>query len=275
MQVKCNKHAARRRIANKLGAVKHENFKTCAQSGFCKRNRDLADSIQLDPHWKAPYEIDASTIKFKSGVLTAAVIKTIQPSNDKVKLPLKLTFLQSGSVRVTLDEEKRQKKDIDLRHGSNIRKERYNEAEKWAIVGGLEVSTRASTDADTAQGTTKIIYGPNSNFEAIVTHSPLGVEFKRDGVTHVRLNERGLLNMEHWRPKIDKPAPEPSQEGEEPKVDPSAEDESTWWDETFGGNTDTKPRGPESVGLDISFPGYDHVYGIPEHTGPLSLRQTR
>ncbi|MBE7182765.1 MAG: glycoside hydrolase family 31 protein, partial [Terriglobus roseus] len=47
------------------------------------------------------------------------------------------------------------------------------------------------------------------------------------------------------------------------------------WDESFGGNTDTKPRGPESIGLDITFPGYEHVYGIPEHAGPLSLKETR
>lgn len=32
--------------------------------------------------------------------------------------------------------------------------------------------------------------------------------------------------------------------------------------------------GPESVGLDVSFPGAAHVYGIPEHASPLSLKET-
>nr|GFD59867.1 probable glucan 1,3-alpha-glucosidase [Tanacetum cinerariifolium] len=55
----------------------------------------------------------------------------------------------------------------------------------------------------------------------------------------------------------------------------AGEDEGTWWDESFGGNTDTKPRGPEAVALDISFPGYEHVYGLAEHTSPLNLKETR
>ena len=32
--------------------------------------------------------------------------------------------------------------------------------------------------------------------------------------------------------------------------------------------------GPSSVGMDISFPGVQHVYGIPEHADSLALRNT-
>jgi len=32
--------------------------------------------------------------------------------------------------------------------------------------------------------------------------------------------------------------------------------------------------GPSSVGLDFSFPGYEFVYGIPEHADNLALRTT-
>ncbi|MBE3109168.1 MAG: glycoside hydrolase family 31 protein, partial [Acidobacteria bacterium] len=117
-------------------------------------------------------------------------------------------------------------------------------------------------------------YGPESSFQAHIKFSPFSVDFQRDGVSQVRFNERGWLNMEHWRPKVEKKDEEGV--GEEGAVEaPVGEDESTWWDESFGGNTDSKPRGPESVALDISFPGYEHVFGIPEHTGPLSLRETR
>lgn len=44
--------------------------------------------------------------------------------------------------------------------------------------------------------------------------------------------------------------------------------------ESFNGHTDTRPRGPRSVGLDFSFPFAQHVYGLPEHTSPLSLPTT-
>lgn len=259
-------------------SVKKENFKTCNQSGFCKRNREYADSAASVSSWISPYTLDSASIKFNNGQLTGTVIKSLTNSDETIRLPLTISFLESGTARITLDEERRQKGDIELRHGSKARKERYSEAEKWTIVGGTELSSGAAISKDSQAGTTKVVYGPSSKFEAIIKHSPLGLEFKRDGESHITINDRGLLNMEHWRPKIDKPTKEQKEGEEATEAEDSQqvqEDESTWWEESFGGNTDTKPRGPESVALDVSFPGYDHVFGVAEHTGPLSLRQTR
>jgi alpha 1,3-glucosidase len=118
-------------------------------------------------------------------------------------------------------------------------------------------------------GYTKVVYGKGGNHQAIIRHSPFSIDFQRDGETQVKFNERGFMNMEHWRAKVEKPVEE-QKEGEEEtkeedkKKEEQGEDESTWWEETFGGNTDSKPRGPEAVALDISFPGYEHVFGIPE-----------
>lgn len=212
--------------------------------------------------------LESSSIKLSNGVLTGTIIKTAE-TNEQVRLPLTVTFLESGTARVTIDEEKRQKGEIELRHGSKAKKERYNEAEKWAIVGGTSVSSGAATKPSES-GETRIAYGPGSNFEAVIKHKPFAMDFKRDQETQVSFNGKGLMNVEHWRPKVDRPAPA---EGEEKKD--SEPDESTWWDESFGGNTDSKPRGPEAVALDIAFPGYEHVYGIAEHAGPLSLKETR
>ncbi|KAI2695470.1 CAZyme family GH31 [Penicillium roqueforti] len=244
-------------------AVKHKDFKTCDQSGFCKRNRAYADDASSQgTSWSSPYELDPATIHFKDGMLTGVILKTTT-ANEKVRLPLTVSFLESGAARIVVDEEKRMKGDIEMRHGSQANKKRYNEAEKWAIVGGLEVSKSATLNAQSETGFTNVLYGPDDKFQAIVRHAPFGVEFQRDGQTHVQLNHQGFLNMEHWRPKVD------AEDGE------SGEDESTWWEETFGGNTDSKPRGPESIALDITFPGYSHVFGIPEHADSLSLKETR
>lgn len=191
--------------------------------------------------------------------MEGSIIKTTS-NNEKVRLPLTVSFLESGAARVVVDEEKRLKGDIEMRHGSQARKERYNDAEKWVLVGGLDRSKSASLNADTESGLTKILYGPGEKYQAVIHHSPFNVEFQRDGETHVQFNHKGYFNMEEWRPKVD---------GD------TNEDQSNWWEETFGGNTDSKPRGPESVGLDISFPGYGHVYGIPEHADSMSLRETR
>tara|TARA_B100000795_G_C22755500_1_gene421307 strand:+ start:374 stop:1438 length:1065 start_codon:yes stop_codon:yes gene_type:complete len=46
------------------------------------------------------------------------------------------------------------------------------------------------------------------------------------------------------------------------------------WEESFGGHTDTKPHGPQSVGIDITFNNIKSVYGIPEHATKFSLKST-
>ncbi|KAL8686931.1 MAG: hypothetical protein Q9224_005298, partial [Gallowayella concinna] len=250
-------------------AVKHENFKTCEQSGFCTRNRAYADKATASgSSWTSPYKLDSKTISVKNGQLTGVVIKTLEGDLEPVRLPLTISFLKTGVARVTLDEEKRQKGDIELRHGSPARKERYNEVQDWVIVGGMTVDQEVKHTTD--QDETIVSYGPNENFKAIIKHSSFSIDFRRDGETQIKFNSEGWLSMEHWRPKVDRE----QKEGEPASPEPT-EDESTWWEESFGGNTDTKPKGPESIGLDITFPGYEHVYGIPEHAGPLSLKQTR
>ncbi|KAM0486610.1 hypothetical protein ACHAP7_002413 [Fusarium lateritium] len=251
-------------LLQSAAAVKDKDFKKCDQSGFCKRNRAYADNaITQGSNWKAPYEISADSASFEDGKLNAIVVKTINGNGDTVRLPLTISFLKSGAARVTMDEEKRRNKDVVLRDDSPVRKERYNEVDDWVLVGGLDLDKEAQLAfQDKTQINVK--FGPDSKQEAVIKFSPFEIDFRRDGNSHVKFNHRGWLNMEHWRPKIE------NKEGEQ-----AAEDESTWWDESFGGNTDTKPRGPESVALDITFHGYEHVFGIPEHTGPLSLKQTR
>lgn len=164
-----------------------------------------------------------------------------------------------------LDEERRQRGNIELRHGSTARKERYNEAADWAIVGGLDVDMSSHLSDHQEPGSTSIRYGKDKRQKAVIQHDPFSIAFERDGQVQIIFNEHGFINLEHWRPKVE----QAEREG------PDDDDQSTWWEETFGGNTDSKPKGPESIGLDITFPGCGHVYGIPEHTGPLSLRETR
>lgn len=213
--------------------------------------------------------------------MNAVVLKTLGDGQNNVRLPLTISFLESGVARVTLDEEKRVKRDIDLRHDSKARKERYNEAGKWALVGGLKAAAGAALNDKAEQGYTKVVYGKGGKHQAVIRHAPFGIEFQRDGETQVKFNEQGFLNVEHWRAKIEKQKEEEKKVGEtegkteESKADETGEDESTWWEESFGGNTDSKPRGPEAVALDISFPGYAHVFGIPEHATRLSLKTTK
>ena len=57
--------------------------------------------------------------------------------------------------------------------------------------------------------------------------------------------------------------------GDNAEKDPGA------WEENFKEHQDSKPLGPEAVAMDFSFPGAEHVYGIPEHADSLALKSTK
>ena len=211
-------------------AVKDKDFKICAQSGFCRRNRAFADhAAAAGLAWTSPYELEADSIKFTDGVLTGTIWKAVEEKDGgRVELPLTVTFLDDGVARLTIDEGKRQRGEIEMRGDSTARKERYNEAGNWALVGGKNIIGRAFKESSV--GETKVRYG-DGNFQVVLQYSPFKATFWKDGKIFVVFNDRGLLNVDHWRPKREKVEGEPAQ------------DESTWWEETFGGNTDTKPRG--------------------------------
>lgn len=252
--------------------VKHHDFKRCEQSGFCQRNHDLAADIALKGKDASPYALDPTTIKTKTGQLEGTILKTL-PNDEKIRLPLTITFLDSGSARLQIDEERRQHGDIELRHGSKIRKERYNEAGVWALTGA-GLTPQKLGRFEKGDESTFVTWGAVDQFSATIKHAPFRIDFATNGKTQVILNERGFMNFEHWRPKIERPVAESSNTTDAESQKAPSEDESTWWEETFGGNTDSKPRGPESIGMDITLPGIGHVYGLAEHAGPLSLRET-
>ncbi|BGP24904.1 alpha 1,3-glucosidase, glycoside hydrolase family 31 protein [Rhodotorula toruloides] len=252
-------------------AVKRHDFKTCDQSGFCKRNRALADRAgQAGTSWQSPYELQAP--EFSRGSFRAAVSNALFP---QIKFSLEVRFQHDGTARVLMDE-------VD-----GLR-QRYNEAAKWTLGGEPAVEEndgRYETDVKETFATIKYHGGHN---EARIDYKPLTITFFRHGQPHIVLNERKLFNMEHFRVKTVGNQPEelvvedPEHPDEQlvvvqneafPGFLPPTED--GMWEETFNGKTDSKPKGPESLSLDITFPGYEHVYGIPEHASTLNLKETR
>jgi mannosyl-oligosaccharide alpha-1,3-glucosidase len=47
------------------------------------------------------------------------------------------------------------------------------------------------------------------------------------------------------------------------------------WEEKFGDHLDSKPHGPVSVGMDITFRASSHLFGLPEHASSTMLKTTR
>ncbi|GAA6011944.1 hypothetical protein JCM11491_000111 [Sporobolomyces phaffii] len=252
-------------------AVKRGDFKTCDQSGFCKRNRQLADRAeQAGKSWKSPYQLDSPS--FSQGRLSASISNALFPG---IKFSLEVKFQKDGVARIVMDE-------VD-----GLR-QRYNEAANWAVQTPPEMAIDdGEFVVDIGKKKTSIKYAGGKH-EVRIEHKPVKITFLRDGQPHVVVNERGLLNMEHFRVKTVGEQPEeivvqdPDHPGEQRVVVKEEafpgflpENEDGMWEETFNGKKDTKPKGPESLSLDITFPGYEHVYGIPQHASSLSLKETR
>jgi len=59
------------------------------------------------------------------------------------------------------------------------------------------------------------------------------------------------------------------------KLSESDLDRDGMWEEKFSNHPDTKPNGPMSVGMDISFPNSKHIFGLPEHASSTVLQTTQ
>ncbi|KAJ7072850.1 glycoside hydrolase family 31 protein [Mycena amicta] len=258
-------------------AVKSHDFKTCSQAGFCRRGRALSARAADSKSWKSPYSLDVPSIAItpNRAVFTAAVKSSVYPD---IQFGLELRVHHDGVVRVRMDEV------------NGLRK-RYDEAASWALIAEPVVSEDIKWIAGK-----KDIRAKYGNNEVVVAFEPLKVSLLRGGKEQVVLNGNGLLHMEHFRSKVQAPTateeaePEAEEgvEGEEgseqvvmqveEKVNHAAwfegDKEDDWWEEKFSSWTDTKPKGPESLSIDVSFPNHGTIYGIPQHATTLALPTT-
>ncbi|KAI8319317.1 hypothetical protein GQ54DRAFT_40852 [Martensiomyces pterosporus] len=241
-------------------AVKKEDFKTCDQAAFCRRHRTFADTVAKQnealakgpsaPSTASPYTVLENSVHLDGHTLVASV----QHGADKVPLKLEVFFLESGTVRVRVQEV------------SPLRP-RFDDAQKYVLRDQGSSLPYASPDSiklvsDAVDGLavhTVSYTAENSTFAVRLTEKPWALEYLQNGKPAIQLNTKGFFHFEHLR--------------EKPDAEVDGVDDG--WEETFRTWTDSKPRGPESFGLDINFNGYDHVYGIPEHASPLSLKNTR
>ncbi|WFD44250.1 glucan 1,3-alpha-glucosidase [Malassezia psittaci] len=214
--------------------------------------------------------------------------------HPEVDFELQMSFFEDGNARVQMDQVGERYKNW----------KRYDQTAMWTIVEMPSLADKIEAVYDRSRHTTTVRWSAHAN-EMVLEHEPLRISFKRDGIVQMILNDRNLLHMEHFRPR---PDPFPSIKHEEDEEEAASarrlqkrtqeisaahkrlkkpdqntihawagfeQEDSGEWEETWARVKDSKPKGPEAVGLDVSFPGYGIVYGLPEHASPMSLRSTR
>ncbi|XP_067293753.1 neutral alpha-glucosidase AB isoform X2 [Pseudorasbora parva] len=234
-------------------AVDRSNFKTCEQSAFCKRQREMKPG-------QSPYRALLDTLELSDSRLTLQLIN----DNNKVRLLLELYRLQGNMTRVKINELK-------------PLKPRYEVPDVLISDPLTEVLSVVSQDENSL-----VLSLGGKEQRLIVSAKPFRLDIVEGPQVLMSLNSRGLLAFEHLRTRKDTKSESEEMTGQESVEKQSdedgqikeEEDKPGMWEETFKSHSDSKPNGPSSISLDFSLPGVEHVYGIPEHADSLKLKNT-
>ncbi|XP_077537623.1 neutral alpha-glucosidase AB-like isoform X3 [Haemaphysalis longicornis] len=284
-------------VLGHVSLVDRSNFKTCNDSGFCKRNRNTKPG-------ESPYHVQLPTVKSSSPSRVEAEVINVK---NGVVLRLELIAIDDGLLRMRLNE-------------ANSAVARFEPKE--ALVENIQETDLHLEGKDDKSFT--VTFGKH---RAVVRATPLVVELYSNGQLVMVANARGLLRFEHHRPRdspregdaaggdnqnaqeqqaydergykvqtgehadgkadkhdgehadehVDNHAAENDGGDKLPEAEEKPHDEGDLdgaWEETFKGHKDSKKHGPMSVGMDFTFEGFDHVYGVPEHADSFALRST-
>lgn len=250
--------------------VDRSKFRTCAQTGFCKRHRDAVENAA-----GARHAVLENTVVLKDGLFEAQIAV---PGGTDAPLLVEARVFAPGVARLRINEVP---------------------AQRWETTEVVLPRTAPSAGAPRAAGS-RFEMGLGDGAELVVESAPFRVSLRRDGAEHIVFNGRGLLHFEQRSDASEASAGSDSATSEEDRhggkkvVDYGEDGLAIYEDgtkeekreavhhasaeshtESFGGHTDPNALGPQSVGADIFFPLASHVYGIPEHATSLSLKSTR
>ncbi|CAH6722189.1 glucosidase 2 subunit alpha [[Candida] jaroonii] len=216
-----------------LGA-KHYLFKTCEQSGFCKRNIHYAHNIEENY-----YTIDSFNIDETKAYISGNLIKSIPQGEISLNWQLGIV---NGGFRFTVDEERHVKGIVNSK--------RFSPANEFNIeyVSRDQVSIEKSD-----------ILHISYNSTVIKVYPKFKIEVYDDKKLTMQINDDNLLNFEHYRLN------------NEGQMNTPESDFNMFQDDFKDSRDDKLPLGPESIALDFKFKGYQHLYGLPEHSDSLEL----
>lgn len=288
--------------------VKKHDFKTCSQSGFCTRQRAYADLLtkyssgtNQGESFTSPYTFNPSSIQFDA---EKAIFKaTLSNTVDKKDFSLVLEAVDSAaSFRLRMNEIQ----PLHPRWEGVSEFSLIKSSDLTATKLGIPLSTSQLNDSSAfVTGSVKFTqrdnvfqFKINDSKSVKIFFKPFSIEFIVNSETVAIFNERNFFHFEHYRRKPEAPVVVPApvevasanananENGTDTNGTTSAPPKSEFeqlsdklvegsWEESFNSKPDTKPKGPASLGIDITFPGAAHVFGLPEHASSFNLKNTR
>ncbi|RHY33838.1 hypothetical protein DYB32_008752 [Aphanomyces invadans] len=291
-------------LSSSVGAVDRSKFRRCDQAAFCASQRQSPGNIDSTTY---------SFVAKPDSTTPSVYYFSLVPSTATKPLHASLSFLESGAVRLRTSEvpfdgelfashnaendiskPRWQPKDVlvDTTHSSF---DRITSSPLTSIAA--EDVAFQSTSASTTQ-TLVVLRGKPKAF---------AMEVYVNGELVVSTNTRGKLHYDARKNKSDNSSADTAADtpaevdvhggkkivdygedglaiyadgthqvkGEAEDVPAATTDDSSAWQESFGGHTDHKKFGSTAVGLDVHFHGSDrYLYGIPEHATDFVLKDT-
>ncbi|XP_058812455.1 neutral alpha-glucosidase AB isoform X2 [Topomyia yanbarensis] len=231
---------------HRTASVDRNNFKSCEQSSFCRRLRQSESDI-------SKFIVLPETLQtYKQYILL-----DLQHTETKHLYVLKLAAVKGGLFHFQIDE----KSPLSQRY-------RVEDAlAKEIEYVGLKVET------STATSITVSIEGALNR--AVVAVSPFKIDFYHGDKLIVSANSKGLMKFEQLRRKESKQVETVEDNGQDVQENEIKEKEDPGaWEENFKNHHDSKPKGPEAISMDFSFPQGKVLYGIPEHADSFALKHT-
>lgn len=222
--------------------VDHGIFKSCVQSGFCNRNRILAEHIlneaEMVPWIVQDVNVKNSLLEFKIGRL-------------EEKLDVKVQYLKTGALKISADPTQTS--------------DRYKIPEGDVIA---DDSASLTHYFKTTEEEDNVFHITGTGLSVNIISEPFSITLNSESDGEIlKLNSNNLLNFENGHSfKL----------SEIVKTIDERMSNELWKEPKFSGrNQDTRVKGPTSIGVDISFSQSKAIYGIPEHATNLALKNTR
>ncbi|CAK9302218.1 unnamed protein product [Gordionus sp. m RMFG-2023] len=232
-------------------AVDRKKFKTCSQSGFCSRQKSFIGNTHN-------YEILHETIKFVDNSLTFNIKNNLK----NFILKSEIHIFKDNIIRILIE-------DALLRYKS-----------KDSL---LDILPEKYSNINYQRTDLQLLIHFN-DFKIIIDFKPFKMFILQNKKHILVINGQNLFNYEqNAEDKDEEDDPLPNEVIKKNVEDDTDNDENEVkkndvekknYQETFDVHTDTKPNGDTSVGVDITFLGSKHLYGIPEHADNFVLRST-
>ena len=283
-------------IAQQATGVDHAKFRTCAKTGFCRRRRPA------DKHH--PYVVAPKSLEVDAH---GAVRGTLHGGEFGVSLTLTLQAYASGASRLRITE-------TNPLHGPRWEPTDILEPElppaTLRLVGAAELGESHPLHAAAAASEVSVYAYGSADEGALIAIQlhPFKATLYRGSEAAVTLNPGGRFYFEHHRKRDDAAMPIAAVDSDihggktivdygedglavysdgtkQQRADDAAETAAAdaaaaaaksddLWEEQFQQWRDSKPFGPASVGMDITYEKAAHIYGLAEHATALNLPST-